>query len=65
MSEGVSLKVFIGRRILFAIPTILMVITMAFLIIHSIPGDPILAFVGDFGVSGEYVELLREKYGLT
>ncbi|MBW1700203.1 MAG: ABC transporter permease [Deltaproteobacteria bacterium] len=53
------------RRILQAIPLLLGIIIINFIIIHSVPGDPVLVIVGDFGTSPEYMEMMREKLGLN
>lgn len=66
MSEkGVSIWRFTARKIMFMVPTLLIVVTLVFTLIHLAPGDPVLIFVGEIGVTPAYVESLREKYGLT
>ncbi len=59
-----SLKVFVFRRILEAIPLMLGVIILIFLMIHLAPGDPIRYLVGEYEVSREYVEAIRHDLGL-
>ncbi len=52
------------RRLLLAIPTLLIVITIIFVIIRVIPGDPAQAALGD-QASEEAVRQLREQLGLN
>ncbi|MFO8059423.1 MAG: ABC transporter permease [Bacillota bacterium] len=54
---------YLGRRLLYIIPTALGVATIVFLIIHLIPGDPVLAMLGD-DAPMEAVEDVRRKLGL-
>lgn len=54
---------FILRRLLYAIPVIVGVVTLVFLLVHFIPGDPVDIMLGD---SAEAVdkEVLRRALGL-
>jgi ABC-type dipeptide/oligopeptide/nickel transport system permease component len=52
------------RRILLAIPILLAVFTLVFLVVRVIPGDPAVAALGDYA-SKEAVEALRERMGLN
>jgi peptide/nickel transport system permease protein len=52
------------RRILLAIPILLAVFTLVFLVVRVIPGDPAIAALGDYA-SKEAVEALRERMGLN
>jgi ABC-type dipeptide/oligopeptide/nickel transport system permease component len=52
------------RRLLLAIPTMIVVITIIFVIVRVIPGDPARARLGD-QASEESVDLLREELGLN
>jgi ABC-type dipeptide/oligopeptide/nickel transport system permease component len=54
----------IGRRLLLAIPTLLAVFTIIFIIVRVAPGDPAVAALGDYA-SAEAVEALRERMGLN
>ena len=54
---------YIARRLLLAIPTLLAVLTLVFLIVRVAPGDPATAALGDYA-SKEAVEALRAKMGL-
>ncbi len=52
------------RRLLLAIPTLIAVITIIFLIVRVIPGDPARAALGD-QASDEAVNALRTELGLN
>jgi len=54
---------YIGRRIAYAIPTILAVATVAFFLIHLVPGDPGRAVLGP-RASTEAVDALNRQMGL-
>ncbi|MBF9049455.1 ABC transporter permease subunit [Roseobacter sp. HKCCD9010] len=55
---------FIGRRILIAIPTIILISVFVFTLQHLLPGDPILVLAGEER-DPEVIEFLREKYRLN
>jgi peptide/nickel transport system permease protein len=55
---------YIIRRIILAIPILLAVFTLVFLVVRVIPGDPAVAALGDYA-SQEAVEALRERMGLN
>ena len=55
---------FILRRLLHAVPLLLAVVVLNFLLIAFTPGDPILLLVGDFPAPPEYLEQMRREYGL-
>jgi len=52
------------RRVLEAIPLVLAVVIVNFVIIHLTPGDPVIALVGEFGATPEYVAAVRRELGL-
>ena len=54
----------IVRRLLLAIPTLLAVFTVIFVIVRVAPGDPATAALGDYA-SAEAVAALRERMGLN
>ena len=54
----------IARRLLLAIPTLLAVFTIIFIIVRVAPGDPAVAALGDYA-SADAVAALREKMGLN
>ena len=55
---------FILRRLLHAIPLLLAVVVLNFLLIAFTPGDPITLLVGDFPAPPEYLEQMRREFGL-
>ncbi len=54
----------IVRRLLLAIPTLFVVVTIIFLVVRVIPGDPATAVLGDYATD-EAVASLREQMGLN
>ncbi len=54
---------YIFRRLLQAIPLLLGVATVMFVLLQVAPGDPISAMAGEYPASDAYVELMNEKYG--
>ncbi len=55
---------YIAQRLLFSIPVFLGVVSIVFLVVRVIPGDPALAALGDYA-SKEAVEALRQRMGLN
>jgi peptide/nickel transport system permease protein len=55
---------FVARRLVAAVPMLLAVIVVNFLMVHLAPGDPVQAFIGDFPAPPEYVEEIRRRLGL-
>lgn len=55
---------YIAARLVLAIPILLAVFTLVFLVVRIIPGDPAEAALGDYA-SKEAVEALRERMGLN
>jgi ABC-type dipeptide/oligopeptide/nickel transport system permease component len=55
---------YIATRLVLAIPILLAVFTLVFLVVRIIPGDPAEAALGDYA-SKEAVEALRERMGLN
>lgn len=56
--------VFIARRLLIAIPTVVMISIFVFLLQKLLPGDPVLAMAGEERDPAT-LEFLREKYRLN
>ena len=52
------------RRLAAAIPVLLGIVTVTFLVMHLLPGDPATAMLG-FHVTEERAEALREELGLN
>lgn len=55
---------YILRRLLLVLPTLLTTLTLVFIIVRVIPGDPATAALGDYA-SKQAVEALRERMGLN
>lgn len=55
---------FIGRRILIAIPTVILISVFVFALQHLLPGDPILVMAGEER-DPAVIEALREKYRMN
>ena len=55
---------FIARRILIAIPTVIVISVFVFLLQKLLPGDPVLAMAGEER-DPQVLEFLREKYRLN
>jgi peptide/nickel transport system permease protein len=51
------------RRVLITAPVIWLVVTVVFLLIHIVPGDPIVQMLGE-GATASDVSALRHAYGL-
>lgn len=54
---------YIVRRLLQAIPLLLGIVTLVFIIVHAAPGDPTAMYVQP-GVSPEVIEQMRANWGL-
>lgn len=52
-----------GRRLLVALPVLWLVLTVVFLLIHLVPGDPIVQMLGE-GASAADMTAMRHAYGL-
>src|ERR1044071_4915369 len=55
---------YIAQRLLHAIPVLLGISILTFLMLHLIPGDPVTVFAGDKPLTPERAEELRHQYGL-
>jgi peptide/nickel transport system permease protein len=55
---------FVLRRLLLAVPTMVAVSVVVFLMLHLVPGDPAIIFFGDQPVTPERLELVRRQMGL-
>jgi ABC-type dipeptide/oligopeptide/nickel transport system permease component len=53
------------NRAAWAVPVVLIIVLMCFLLTRLVPGDPVMAMVGDIPASPEYMEQIRAKYGLN
>jgi peptide/nickel transport system permease protein len=54
----------IGGRIIDAIPTLFLVLTLVFIAMRLLPGDPAIAVLGEHATNEE-LQLFREKIGLN
>jgi peptide/nickel transport system permease protein len=59
-----KLRVYIVRRLLLAIPVLLIVVISNFILIHIAPGDPATIMAGPFAQDPVYIQAMRVKYGL-
>ncbi|MBI2683663.1 MAG: ABC transporter permease [Acidobacteriales bacterium] len=50
-------------RVLYTIPVVWLVVSVVFLLIHLVPGDPIQQMLGE-GAAGADIEAARKAYGL-
>ena len=64
MRQSTPLPRFIVQRLLQAIPMVIGVVVINFLLIHLAPGDPVSALVGDFPAPPEYIQQVKTRYGL-
>ncbi len=51
------------RRILITLPVLWVVVSVVFLLIHLVPGDPIVQMLGE-GATASDIDALRHSYGL-
>jgi peptide/nickel transport system permease protein len=54
---------YIASRLLYMIPVLWLVVSVVFLLIHLVPGDPIQAMLGE-GASSTDIQAARHEYGL-
>lgn len=56
---------FIGRRLAQAVPTILIIVSVNFLLVHLAPGNPAEVLAGESGsATPQYMTFLRHEFGL-
>ena len=53
----------LGRRLLYTLPVVWLVVSLVFLMIHLVPGDPVAQMLGE-GATPTDLDLLRHQYGL-
>jgi peptide/nickel transport system permease protein len=58
------MRIYILRRLLGIVPTVLMITLVVFVMMRSIPGDPVVALLGDAYTEEDAVKV-RETYGLN
>ena len=54
---------YLTRRVLYTLPVIWLVVSIVFLLIHAVPGDPIIQMVGE-GAPAADIQATRHAYGL-
>lgn len=59
-----SLARYVVRRVLQSVPVLIGIITITFILVNLIPGDPIRIMVIEVGADAEIVEELEARYGL-
>jgi ABC-type dipeptide/oligopeptide/nickel transport system permease component len=53
----------LGRRLLYTLPVVWLVVSLVFLMIHLVPGDPVAQMLGE-GATPTDLDMLRHQYGL-
>ena len=53
----------LGSRLLYTLPVLWLVVSVVFLLIHLVPGDPIQAMLGEGAASAD-IQAARHAYGL-
>src|SRR5438045_7392617 len=54
---------YLGARLLYTLPVLWLVVSIVFLLIHLVPGDPIQQMLGE-GAAAADVQAARHDYGL-
>src|SRR4029077_17630148 len=54
---------YVSRRVLYTLPVLWLVVSLVFLLIHLVPGDPIAQMLGE-GAPAADLEAARHAYGL-
>src|SRR2546429_9739591 len=57
------MRVYVLRRLLGIVPTVLMITFVVFVMMRSVPGDPVVALLGD-AYNEEDAVRVRQAYGL-
>jgi peptide/nickel transport system permease protein len=63
-ATGLTLRRYAAGRLLQAVPLLMGVIIVNFLLISLAPGDPVNALLGEYPAPPEYVAQLRQEFGL-
>ena len=53
---------YLGLRVLYMLPAVWLVVSLVFLLIHLVPGDPIVQMLGEGAPIGD-VQAMRHAYG--
>jgi len=59
-----SILLYVVRRLLQAVPLILVIILINFVLIHSAPGNPVDFLIGSMEATPEYIAQLEREFGL-
>src|ERR1043166_7447322 len=54
---------YLALRVLYMLPAIWLVVSLVFLLIHLVPGDPIVQMLGEGAPIGD-IQAMRHAYGL-
>jgi peptide/nickel transport system permease protein len=54
---------YLSRRVLYTLPVVWLVVSLVFLMIHLVPGDPVLQMLGE-GAPATDIQAARHAYGL-
>src|ERR687887_1999588 len=57
------MRIYILKRLLGIVPTVLMITLVVFVMMRSIPGDPVVALLGDAYTEEDAIKV-RQAYGL-
>ncbi|MDQ0327586.1 peptide/nickel transport system permease protein [Rhodopseudomonas julia] len=55
---------YVVRRLLQAVPIIVVIVLINFTLIQAAPGDPVYALIGQMETTPEYIAQVREEFGL-
>lgn len=58
------MKSYLLRRLVWGLAAICVITCVNFLIIKSVPGDPVRALIGEYPAPAEYIERIRRDFGL-
>ena len=58
------LVTFILKRLLYAVPLVVAVVVVNFILIKAAPGDPVTVLIGDYPATQDYIDQIRAQYGL-
>ncbi|MBX3140722.1 MAG: ABC transporter permease [Trueperaceae bacterium] len=61
---GNGLALYALRRLINAVPLVLGVVVVNFVLIALAPGDPVMSLIGEYPAPAEYVERVRQDFGL-
>src|SRR5580693_5860084 len=54
---------YLTHRVLYTLPVVWLVVSLVFLLIHLVPGDPVMQMLGE-GAPAADIEATRHAYGL-